>query len=202
MCMHPQYSPSTKSEKIKNFSHFFKVKNEKDWNGSKHRSECAPCLGKGQQESEGQLLKAKKWSCICIKKIRVGESQKLWNSRGEKFSFLESESWDLWLRARLPKQPSQEEQAGGVPRVRTDTAGKGKEDAIPDFVICVFFQFWGRWEGSVTASLALLLGHPCRLSAHGLWRCRGGLAQPHQPAHVRLGRLLCCVHVPRLLLPV
>lgn len=100
--------PQRKSEKIQNFSHFLKVKNEKDWNGSKHRSECALCLGKGRQESEGQLLKAKKRS-----RIRIGESWELRNPRGEKFSFLESESQDLWLRARLQKQPPREERAGG-----------------------------------------------------------------------------------------
>ena len=36
-----------------------------------------------------------------------------------------------------------------VPRVRTNTAGKGEEDAVPDFVVCVFSSF-GEGERGVS----------------------------------------------------
>lgn len=68
--------------------------------------------------------------------------------------------------------------------------------------VWVSLQLWRRREGGVAAALPLLLGHPGRVSAGGLRRRGGGLAQPPAPAHGRRGRLLRRVHVPRVLLLV
>lgn len=70
--------------------------------------------------------------------------------------------------------------------------------------LCVFQSRW-RWrrlfprDSGLSAPFALPLCYPGSIPARCLWQWGGCLALPCQPDVVRYRRLLCCLHVPRVL---